>query len=71
MAEEGLKTTPNHLIHIGNPIPFDVDQFVADLVPLMDAAYNNVDDITERVEALVDTFHPVGDHPEVQEPAVV
>ena len=25
MSEEGLKTTPNHLIHIGSPIPFDTD----------------------------------------------
>ena len=28
MAEEGLKTTPNHLIHIGMPIAFDNDEFI-------------------------------------------
>lgn len=27
MAEEGLKRTPNKLIHIGNPIPFDTAEF--------------------------------------------
>ena len=27
MDEEGMKTTPNHLIHIGKPIPFDVEMF--------------------------------------------
>ena len=29
MAEEGLQKTDNDLIHIGNPIPFDVDAFLA------------------------------------------
>ena len=28
MAEEGLQTTPNRLIHIAKPIPFDVEAFM-------------------------------------------
>ena len=26
MAEEGMNTTPNKLIHIGSPIPFDTEE---------------------------------------------
>ena len=31
MAEEGLKKTKNDLIHIGCPIPFDVEEFLEEL----------------------------------------
>lgn len=62
MAEEGLKNTPNHLIHIGCPIPFDVDEFVVQLKELMVACYENRDDIRELVEAIVPTYHPAGKH---------
>lgn len=41
MAEEGLKKTQNDLIHIGCPIPFDIDVFLGQLEELMDAAYKN------------------------------
>ncbi len=34
MAEEGLRRTDNKLIHIGNPIPFDVDEFLEGLKTL-------------------------------------
>ena len=27
MSEEGIRTTPNHLIYIGSPVPFEVDKF--------------------------------------------
>ena len=37
MAEEGLKKTKNKLIHIGCPIPFDIDVFLSKLEDLMDA----------------------------------
>ena len=58
MAEEGLKTTANEKIHIGCPVPFDTDEFLSQLGALMDAAYANKDDIRERVEKLVSTYHP-------------
>ncbi len=60
MAEEGLKRTDNELIHIGCPIPFDTDQFLAQLDDLMLAAYNNKKDIRDRVAAVVSTYHPAG-----------
>ena len=39
MAEEGMKTTPNKLIHIGCPIPFDTDVFLEQLKVLMKVPY--------------------------------
>ena len=56
MAEEGLKTTPNNLIHIGNPVPFDVDRFIEALYPLMQMAYDNNPEIRAEVEKLVSTY---------------
>ncbi len=41
MAEEGLKKTPNDLIHIGCPIPFEVEGFLKQLQSLMEMAYAN------------------------------
>ena len=58
MAEEGLKKTENDLIHIGCPIPFDTDEFLACLDGLMRAAYNNSRDIKDRVAQIVTTYHP-------------
>ena len=59
MAEEGLKKTKNNLIYIGCPIPFDIETFLKELKGLMDAAYKNADDVKERVEKVVSTYHPV------------
>lgn len=61
MAEEGLKRTPNKLIHIGNPIPFDTAEFRAQLEELMTAAYDNDDDIRTIVEKMVPTYIPKKD----------
>lgn len=58
MAEEGLKKTENELIHIGCPIPFDIEEFLKELDALMEAAYKNDDKIRERVEEIVTTYHP-------------
>ena len=63
MAEEGMKKTANDLIHIGQPIPFDVDTFLHQLEDLAEASYNNDPDIVNKVEEVVTTFHPVGQHP--------
>jgi FlaA1/EpsC-like NDP-sugar epimerase len=60
MAEEGLRKTPNDLIHIGSPIPFDADTFLRQMDPLMEAAYANREDIREVVEGMVSTYHPAG-----------
>lgn len=58
MSEEGLKKTKNDLIHIGCPIPFDVEEFLQELDGLLEAAYKNKDDIKERVQKVVTTYHP-------------
>ena len=63
MAEEGMKKTANDLIHIGQPIPFDVDTFLHQLEDLAKASYNNDPEIVNKVEEVVTTFHPVGQHP--------
>ena len=59
MAEEGLKKTENDLIHIGCPIPFDVDTFLRQLDGLMDVAYKNKENIRDTVQKMVSTYHPV------------
>lgn len=58
MAEEGLMKTKNDLIHIGCPIPFDVEMFLEQLEDLLEAAYKNKDDMKERVQKIVSTYHP-------------
>lgn len=58
MAEEGLKKTKNDLIHIGCPIPFDINEFLDELDGLLDVAYRNEDDMKERVQKIVSTYHP-------------
>ena len=56
MAEEGLQTTPNKLIFIGNPIPFNVEEFRDGIESLMTAAYDNSGNIRELVEKIVPTY---------------
>lgn len=62
MAEEGLKKTPNKMIHVGKPIAFDVEQFLSNLETLMQAAYANNRDIRSIVAQIVPTYHPAGKH---------
>ncbi len=56
MAEEGLKKTANKLIHIGKPIPFNVDEFLDELDGLMSAAYKNKANIRDYVKKVVTTY---------------
>lgn len=63
MKEEGLKKTKNELIFIGQPIPFDMDNFFKDIENLSQASYQNSESIVSMVEKVVSTFHPVGAHP--------
>ncbi len=58
MAEEGLKTTPNKLIHIGKPLDFDTVNFINELDGLLKAAYDDAPDIKERTAAVVETYRP-------------
>ena len=57
MSEEGMKTTPNKLIHIGCPISFDTDSFLCQLQTLMQAAYEGHEDsIRDMVMQIVPTY---------------
>lgn len=56
MAEEGLKKTDNDLIHIGCPIPFDIEVFLNQLEELMETAYKNKTDIRDLVQRIVATY---------------
>ena len=60
MSEEGLRTTPNHLIHIGCPIPFDTDLFLNQMRDLTTAAYDGCEEtIRDLVAEIVPTYHPI------------
>ena len=62
MDEEGLRTTPNKLIHVGRPIPFDTDTFLQQLRELMDAAYaGDEENIRALVAQVVPTYRPNGE----------
>ncbi len=63
MAEEGMRTTPNHLIHIGSPIAFDTDEFLRQLRALLEAAYNGEEDIRSLVARTVTTYVPAEAEP--------
>ena len=56
MEEEGLKETPNKLIHIGSPIEFNEKKFLKDLDRLIYHAYKNRNDIKYKVAEIVDTY---------------
>ena len=58
MDEEGMKKTKNELIHIGSPIPFDIEEFLGQLNDLMEAAYKNKENIRQLVAGVVDTYKP-------------
>ena len=55
MDEEGMKETPNKLIHIGKPIKISND-FMEELEKLIKDAYKNKDDIKDEVASIVDTY---------------
>ena len=56
MDEEGLQKTDNELIHIGSPVPFDIEVFLGQLNQLMEAAYKNQGNIRELVHDVVETY---------------
>lgn len=61
MSEEGLRKTPNHLIHIGSPIPFETDVFLRQVHQLMEIAYDGEEDtIRDFVQKIVPTYYPIG-----------
>lgn len=57
MAEEGLKETENKLIHIGQPIEFDENEFFTALDDLRKAMYDDSVDMRAIVSDIVPTYH--------------
>ena len=57
MDEEGLQKTQNDLIYIGKPLQFDRDVFFKSLDELYNDAYNEIDDMKERITKIVTTYH--------------
>lgn len=57
MDEEGMRDTPNKLIHIGRPIEMDEDTFLPGVEKLIRAACEDGPDIRLRIKELVDTYH--------------
>jgi len=63
MSEEGLKTTPNKLIHVASPLELDLESFLGLLGELIGAAFADDEKRTlELVAEAVDTYHPAGEH---------
>lgn len=61
MAEEGMQKTANALIHIGKPLKFDTDAYLAAMPDFMDMTYRNRDaEIRNKVMELVESYHPIG-----------
>ena len=56
MAEEGLESTPNDLIFIGQPIDIDREEFLEKLDKLIAIAQTNSDDIKHEIEKICDTY---------------
>ena len=71
MAEEGMTSTPNKLIHIGKPIEFDTDKFLQQLKFLMKACFENRDeDVREMVMKIVTTYKPADNSRSVEKDSV-
>ncbi len=58
MAEEGLKSTANHRIHIGRPIDMDDTLFKEQLEKLEEACRKESADIKQLVAQMVPTYTP-------------
>ena len=56
MAEEGLETTPNEMIHVGKPLNLNTEEFLIQLERLAVASYNNSSHIRELVSQMVPTY---------------
>ncbi|MBU5679474.1 polysaccharide biosynthesis protein [Blautia sp. MSJ-9] len=57
MAEEGMQSTENKLIHIGKPIEMNDEWFKQKLIQLDEASYRETDEIKEMVAEIVPTYH--------------
>ena len=58
MKEEGMRSTPNKLIYIGQPLNINEAEFVAQLDKLEEACQRNDEDIRTLVRQMVPTYRP-------------
>jgi len=58
MAEEGMKSTANRLIHIGRPIEMDDERFKAQLDELERVCLQENSDVKQLVAQMVPTYTP-------------
>lgn len=58
MDEEGLSSTPNKLIHIGQPIKFDEQSFFNNLDKLYKVAYEETNEMKLLIKEIVTTYKP-------------
>ncbi len=56
MQEEGMKETPNKLIHIGKPIEFDEKEFYENLSELKEESKMEKADVQAWIKKLVPTY---------------
>lgn len=56
LSEEGLKSTANSKIYIGEPIELDEIKFKKSLIKLRNAAHDDSDNIREFIYQIVDTY---------------
>ena len=56
MAEEGLGDTDNNMIHVGQPILIDEEEFERNLERLFVSAYDEQSDIKQMVASVVTTY---------------
>ncbi len=61
MQEEGLRSTPNHLIYIGKPLEIDEEAFAADLERLELACKHNSAQIRDIISDIVPTYRRLTD----------
>ena len=57
MNEEGLRSTANHLSHIGKPLEIDEKRLMQQLSRLETACMENTPDVFRMVEEIVPTYH--------------
>ena len=60
MKEEGMKETPNHMIHIGKPIEFDLATYKKQLDELYPLSLHegNGDQVKQKVADIIGTYRP-------------
>lgn len=62
MAEEGLRTTENNLIHIAKPIDFDAETLIPIAKEFIKSCeQNNEEDIRTTLKEIVTTYKPIED----------